>query len=137
MLKIENVIKFFDKGTPNERVALNNINLKINDGDFVTVIGGNGAGKSTLMGIISGAVISDSGNIFIDNEEVTLMKEYARAKMLGRVFQDPSMGTAPDMEIVENLAMAKRRGEKRGLRWGISKEEIEEYGEKLTNLDLG
>lgn len=137
MLKIENVIKYFDKDTPNERIALKNISLEINEGDFVTVIGGNGAGKSTLMGVISGAVTPDSGKIFIDDVDVTQIKEHNRAKWLGRVFQDPSKGTAPDMEILENLAMANRRGSKRTLRWWITPEEQKNYEQKLINLDLG
>jgi putative ABC transport system ATP-binding protein len=116
MLRIENIRKTFNAGTINEKVALNGLSLTLNDGDFVTVIGGNGAGKSTMLNAVSGVWELDSGKIFIDDVDVTHMPEYKRARFLGRVFQDPMMGTAADMEIHENLALALRRGKKRGPR---------------------
>ncbi|MGN0174555.1 MAG: ABC transporter ATP-binding protein [Acutalibacteraceae bacterium] len=137
MLKINNVTKTFNPGTVNEKVALNNLNLTLKDGDFVTVIGGNGAGKSTMLNAISGVWKPDSGTIQIDGDDITSMPEYKRAKLLGRVFQDPMMGTAADMQIDENLALAKRRGKHRGLAWGIKKEERAEYKKMLSTLDLG
>lgn len=137
MLEIKNVSKTFNPGTVNEKKALSDINLTLNDGDFVTVIGGNGAGKSTVMNIITGVYSVDSGSIKIDGIDVTSMPEYKRAKYFGRVFQDPMTGTAATMEIVENLAIAKKRGERRTLRYGISKKEKEEYRELLKKLDLG
>lgn len=137
MLEIKNITKTFNIGTVNEKVALNDLSLTINDGDFVTVIGGNGAGKSTLLNAIAGVWKPDCGNIVIDGVDVTNMPEYKRASFLGRVFQDPMMGTAADMQIDENLALAKRRGKKRGLRWGISAAERNNYSELLAQLDLG
>ena len=137
MLEIKNVSKTFNPGTVNEKKALSDINLTLNDGDFVTVIGGNGAGKSTVMNIITGVYSVDCGSIAIDGIDVTSMPEYKRAKYFGRVFQDPMTGTAATMEIVENLAIAKKRGERRTLRYGISKKEREEYRELLKKLDLG
>lgn len=137
MLEIKNVSKTFNPGTVNEKKALSNINLTLNDGDFVTVIGGNGAGKSTVMNIITGVYSVDCGSIVIDGIDVTGMPEYKRARYFGRVFQDPMTGTAATMEIVENLAIAKKRGQRRTLRYGISKKEKEEYRELLKKLDLG
>ncbi|MBQ0050431.1 MAG: ATP-binding cassette domain-containing protein [Treponema sp.] len=137
MLEITHVSKTFNPGQITEKKALLDINLKLEDGDFVTVIGGNGAGKSTLLNLIAGVHSSDTGSIVIDGKDVTSMKEYNRAKFIGRVFQDPMMGTAGNMEIEENLAMALRRGNKRTLAWGIKKEEREIYREKLALLDLG
>ena len=137
MLEIKNVTKVFKKGTPNERVALSDVSLTLNDGDFVTVIGGNGAGKSTLMNIIAGTYFVDDGSIFIDDKDVTYMKEHKRAKFLGRVFQDPRMGTATDMQIEENLALASRRGKFRGLFPGIRRKERKQYKELLAGLGLG
>ena len=137
MLEIRNVSKTFNAGTINEKTALRGVNLTLNDGDFVTVIGGNGAGKSTLLNAICGTWHIDSGKIIIDGKDVTSTPEHKRAKYLGRVFQDPMMGTAADMEIQENLALAKRRGKIRGLGWGISRKEREEYRELLTTLGLG
>jgi putative ABC transport system ATP-binding protein len=134
---MENIYKTFNPNTVNEKLVLNGLNLCLNDGDFVTVIGGNGAGKSTMLNMIAGVHFPDQGTIFLDNEDITKMPEHVRAKYLGRVFQDPMMGTASNMEIEENLAMAYRRGKKRGLGWGISKEERELYIEKLKTLDLG
>lgn len=137
MLKLENICKTFNAGTVNEKTALDGLNLTLNDGDFVTVIGGNGAGKSTMLNAISGAWELDAGKIYIDDVDVTNMPEHKRAKYLGRVFQDPMMGTAADMEIQENLALALRRGKKRGLKWGISKAERELFREELKILGLG
>ena len=129
MLEIRNVTKVFNPGTVNEKVALNNFSLTLEDGDFVTVIGGNGAGKSTMMNAIAGVWAVDSGQIIIDGEDVTKLSEHKRAKFLGRVFQDPMTGTAATMGIEENLALAKRRGRRRTLRPGINKKEREEYRE--------
>lgn len=137
MLELINVYKTFNPGTVNQKVALNGINLTLKDGDFVTVIGGNGAGKSTMLNAIAGVWKPDAGKIKIDGVDVTNMPEYKRAKFFGRVFQDPMMGTAADMEIQENLALAKRRGKPRGLRWGITAKEREEYKEMLAQLGLG
>jgi len=137
MLEIKNLHKTFFPGTINEKKALNGIDLTLNDGDFVTVIGGNGAGKSTILNMISGVYAPDCGSIVIDGADVTKLPEYKRAKYLGRVFQDPMMGTAADMWIEENLALASRRGTRRGLGWAIKKSEREEYRKALAELDLG
>lgn len=137
MLKIENISKTFEAKTVNEKVAINGVSLTINDGDFITVIGTNGAGKSTLLNAIAGVFPVDSGKIFIDDVDVTHMPEYKRAKYIGRVFQDPKVGTAGDMWIEENLAMANRRGKKRFLEAGINDKERKEYYEILKSFDLG
>ena len=137
MLKIENVYKTFNAGTVNEKVALQGLNLHLREGDFVTVIGGNGAGKSTMLNAVTGVFGVDSGSILIDGVDVSHLPEYKRAKFIGRVFQDPMMGTAATMQIEENLALAARRGKPRTLRIGITKAEREEYREKLKILDLG
>ena len=137
MLEIKNIFKTFNAGTINEKRALNGVSLTLNDGDFVTVIGGNGAGKSTLMNAIAGVFGVDSGSILIDGVDLTHLPEYKRAKYIGRVFQDPMMGTAATMQIEENLALAARRGKKRTLRIGITKAEREEYREHLKILGLG
>ena len=137
MLKIENVRKVFNAGTVNEKVALNGLNLELKPGDFVTVIGGNGAGKSTMLNAVAGVYEVDEGHILIDGVDVTRLPEYKRAKYIGRVFQDPMMGTAATMQIEENLALAGRRGKPRTLRAGITKQEREEYREKLKILELG
>ena len=137
MLRIEHVYKTFNAGTVNEKKALQDLNLVLNPGDFVTVIGGNGAGKSTMLNCVSGAYDVEEGNIIIDGVDVTALPEYKRAKFIGRVFQDPMMGTAATMQIEENLALAARRGQKRGLRAGITKAEREDYKERLKILDLG
>ncbi len=137
MLKITNLHKTFNAGTVNAKKALNGLNLELADGDFVTVIGGNGAGKSTLLNAISGVWRPDFGRVEIDGVDVTNMPEHKRAAYLGRVFQDPMKGTAPDMEIAENLAIAARRGTKRKLVWGVRRAEREEYKELLAQLDLG
>lgn len=137
MLEIKNVHKTFNAGTVNEKHALKGIDLQLNEGDFVTVIGGNGAGKSTMLNMIAGVYPVDCGNIIIDGKDVTKLPEYKRAKFLGRVFQDPMTGTAADMQIDENLAIAARRGQKRGLKFGVSRKEKEEYAQILKTLDLG
>ena len=137
MLKLSHVTKTFNKGTVTEKRALTGVNLELAEGDFVTVIGGNGAGKSTLLNMIAGVYPLDAGTIELDGTDVSRMTEPQRAKFLGRVFQDPMRGTAADMQIAENLALAKRRGQKRGLAWGISAEEKEEYPELLATLGLG
>lgn len=137
MLKIKNVSKTFNPGTVNEKKALNNINLEVHDGDFITIIGGNGAGKSTLMNMIAGVYPIDCGYIYLADKNISLLKEHQRAQMIGRVFQDPMLGTASDMAIQENLAMANRRGMKRGLRWGITKEEKDVFYKTLKRLGLG
>lgn len=137
MLEIKNISKTFNIGTVNQKTALDNVSLTLEDGDFVTVIGGNGAGKSTLLNAVAGTWYVDAGSIIIDGEDVTRMPEYKRAKLLGRVFQDPMLGTAATMRIDENLALAKRRGRKRGLGSGITAKEREEYKELLKTLDLG
>ena len=137
MLELTNITKTFNPGTITEKKALRGINLKLEDGDFVTVIGGNGAGKSTLLNLIAGVHYADTGSIVLDDMNLTGKPEYARAKYLGRVFQDPMMGTAANMGIEENLAMAYRRGKKRGLSWYIKSEERDLYREKLALLDLG
>ena len=137
MLKIENVRKVFNSGTVNEKVALNGLNLELQPGDFVTVIGGNGAGKSTMLNAVAGVYEVDEGKIFIDGVDVTHLPEYKRAKFIGRVFQDPMMGTAATMQIEENLALAARRGKRRTLLSGITRQERENYKEQLKILDLG
>ena len=137
MLKITNLHKTFNAGTVNAKKALNGLTLTINDGDFVTVIGGNGAGKSTMLNAISGVFLPDEGSIEIDGVDVTRVPEYKRAKYLGRVFQDPMKGTAPDMEIAENLSIAARRGTRRRLVWGLPKKERESYKAVLAKLELG
>lgn len=137
MLKINSVEKTFNPGTINEKKALDKVSLHLNPGDFVTIIGGNGAGKSTLMNAITGVWPVDNGSIILDGVNVTGLPEYKRAKFIGRVFQDPMMGTAPDMQIIENLALAYRRGKKRTLKWGITKKEKEMFHEKLKILGLG
>ena len=137
MLKINNIVKVFNAGTVNEKVALNGLNLHLEEGDFVTVIGGNGAGKSTMLNAVAGVFQVDQGSIIIDGIDVTKLPEHKRAKYIGRVFQDPMTGTAATMQIEENLALAKRRGQKRSLKPGITKAEREEYRELLKILDLG
>ena len=137
MLKLSHVKKTFNKGTVTEKRALTGVDLTLNDGDFVTVIGGNGAGKSTLLNMIAGVYPLDSGVIELDGTDISRLSESQRAKYLGRVFQDPMRGTAADMQIAENLALAKRRGQRRGLSWGVTKAEKDEYVELLKRLDLG
>ena len=137
MLKLKGLHKTFNPGTVNAKKALDGLNLEIKEGDFVTVIGGNGAGKSTLLNAIAGVWKPDYGTIEIDGVDVTNMPEHKRARFLGRVFQDPMKGTAPDMEIAENLAIAARRGTKRRCVWGVRKAEREKYREMLADLELG
>ena len=137
MLKIENVRKVFNPGTVNEKVALSGLNLELQPGDFVTVIGGNGAGKSTMLNTVAGVYPVDEGHIYIDGVDVTKLPEFKRAKYIGRVFQDPMMGTAATMQIEENLALAARRGKMRTLLPGITKQERETYREQLKILELG
>ena len=137
MLEIQNVSKTFNAGTVNEKTALNGLNLKLNEGDFVTVIGGNGAGKSTMLNAVAGVWPVDCGKIIIDGVDVTRLGEHQRAAYIGRVFQDPMTGTAATMQIEENLALAARRGKPRTLRIGITRAEREQYRELLKSLDLG
>lgn len=137
MLEIQDIHKTFNAGTINEKVALNGVNLNLNPGDFVTIIGGNGAGKSTTLNAIAGVWSIDKGRIIVDGTDITKLSEHKRAVHLGRVFQDPMTGTAATMSIEENMAIAARRGERRGLGWGITKKEREEYREALRELDLG
>ena len=137
MLDLKNIRKTFNSRTVNEKVALNGVNLHLNEGDFVTMIGGNGAGKSTLLNAIAGVWPIDQGSIVLAGEDITKLPEHKRAALLGRVFQDPMMGTAATMQIEENLAIAARRGKKRTLKVGITRDEREEYREKLKVLGLG
>ena len=137
MLEVSHIYKTFNPGTVNEKRAIADLSLQLHPGDFVTVIGGNGAGKSTLLNAVAGVFPVDRGRILIDGTDVTDMPEHKRAKYIGRVFQDPVMGTAPNMQILENLALARRRGERRTLRWEVTKQEKEEYREKLRTLGLG
>ena len=137
MLKMMHIEKSFNIGTINEKKVLNDLNLTINDGDFITVIGGNGAGKSTMLNTIAGVYRVDGGRILLDGEDITYKSETDRARYIGRVFQDPMMGTAPTMMIEENLAMAYRRTKRRGLGWGISAGEREIYRKALAQLGLG
>lgn len=137
MLEIKNVYKTFNPGTVNQKVALNDLNLTLEDGDFVTVIGGNGAGKSTMLNAVAGVWPVDMGKIIIDGKDITRLPEHKRAAYIGRVFQDPMMGTAATMQIDENLALAARRGAGRTLRIGITKKENAEYHELLKTLGLG
>lgn len=137
MLEVKSIYKTFNPGTVNEKHALNGVDLTMENGDFITVIGGNGAGKSTLLNAIAGVWPIDEGSVIIDGNDVTRLSEHKRAAFIGRVFQDPMMGTAATMGIAENLALAKRRGKTRTLRTGITKAEREEYRELLKTLGLG
>lgn len=137
MLELNNVVKTFNAKTINEKTALCGINLKLEKGDFVTVIGGNGAGKSTMLNAVAGTFPIDDGSIIIDGNDVTRLSEHKRAAFLGRVFQDPMMGTAADMQIEENLALAAKRGKKRGLKWSVSAADRKRFKELLSALDLG
>ena len=137
MLSIEHISKTFNPGTINQKHAIRDLSLELKEGDFVTVIGGNGAGKSTLLNAVAGVWPVDSGSILIGGADVTGMPEYKRARFIGRVFQDPMMGTAPNMQIEENLALAYRRGQRRGLCWGIRPAERARYREQLAGLGLG
>ncbi len=137
MLELKGIFKTFNPGSITEKKALQGVDLHLNDGDFVTVIGGNGAGKSTLLNAIAGVWPIDEGSISISGQDVTAVPEHKRAALLGRVFQDPMTGTAANMQIEENLALASRRGKKRGLGWEVTKSEREKYREMLVSLDLG
>ena len=137
MLNCENIKKTFDKGTATEKEALRSVSLRLEESDFITVIGGNGAGKSTLLNAIAGVFPTDQGVITIDDRDVTKLAEHARARLIGRVFQDPRMGTAPGMTIEENLAIAYRRCRRRTLRWGTGRKERDIYCEALSALGLG
>ena len=137
MLRLENLSVTFNTNTVNERKALKNINLKLDNGDFVTVIGSNGSGKSTLMNAVCGSCNIDSGKIFIGERNITYAKEHRRARYIGRLFQDPLKGTAPNMTIEENLGLAYSRGKKRSLSIGISKKDLKMFREKLAELDIG
>ncbi len=137
MLHLESISKTFNPGTINEKKALSGLSLHLAPGDFVTVIGGNGAGKSTMLNAIAGVWPVDQGRIILDGQDITALPEHKRAGLIGRVFQDPMMGTAPNMQLEENLALARRRGDRRGLRWGVTKAEREEFYERLKGLGLG
>ena len=137
MLKLENVSITFNKGTVNEKKALDNVSLTVEDGDFITVIGSNGAGKSTLMNAVSGTYEIDKGKIFLDDKNITRLKEYQRARFIGRLFQDPLRGTAPNMTIEENLGLAYSRGKRRSLNIGIKRKDLNLFREKLSELGLG
>ena len=137
MLELQHISKTFNPGTVNAKTALRDLSLTLHEGDFVTVIGGNGAGKSTMLNAVAGSFSVDTGRIMIDGTDVTHLPEHKRAAFIGRVFQDPMMGTAPTMQIEENLALAARRGQRRGLKWGVTNAEREEYHEKLKMLGLG
>ena len=137
MLELKNIHKTFNRGTVNEKMALRGVNLKLEDGDFVTVIGGNGAGKSTMLNAVAGVWPIDEGSIVIDGTDVTGLPDFKRAKLIGRVFQDPMTGSAADMQIEENLALANRRGLSRGLKWGVTSGEREQFKQRLQILNLG
>jgi len=137
MLELIRLNKTFNPGTVNENHAIKDLSLTVNDGDYISVIGGNGAGKSTILNLISGGLIPDSGKVVFDGTDVTHMAEHTRAKYIGRVFQDPMMGTAADMIIEENLALAYRRGKRKRLRWYITSQERQNYRDMLSKLDLG
>lgn len=137
MLKIENLCKTFHKGKVDEKVIFDNLNISINNGEFIIILGGNGAGKSTLMNLISGSILPDSGKIFLDDKNITRLPEYKRAKFIGRVFQDPLKGTSPNLTIEENLSLAMLRTKKRTLSLGINKKNREFFKEKLFELNLG
>jgi putative ABC transport system ATP-binding protein len=137
MIKLDGIRKTFKAGTVDEKIAINGIDLHIPAGDFVTVIGSNGAGKSTLLNLVSGTVEPDAGEIYLDGNQVTRIPEHKRSHYLGRIFQDPLLGTAATMTIEENLAMADLRGQRRGLRWGVAKSRRDFYRERLKMLNLG
>ena len=137
MLVLQEISKIFNKSTPDEKIALDRLSLEIAEGDFVTIIGSNGAGKSTLLNVVAGALMADEGRIIIDGQDVTRAPDYVVAKHLARVFQDPLMGTAAGMTIEENLCLAELRGQKRRLRWGVTKARRRRYRELLEVLGLG
>lgn len=137
MLQLSQIHKIFNEGTQDEKVAIDHVNLTLDEGDFVSIIGSNGAGKSTLMNIISGVISPDVGDIYLDGKNVTNTSEFNRSKLIGRVFQDPMAGTAPNMTVEENLAMAFSRNKKRTLRKGVNKKRKQEFCEVLETLHLG
>ena len=137
MLTFKNVTKVFYKGTPDEKVALDNVSFTVNDGEFVTIIGGNGSGKTTTLNILSGTISPDHGGVLLNNVDITNMSENKRAKYFARVFQDPQKGTAGNMQVIENLAIANRKGGKNGLGWYINKEQKQQFKEMLKGLNLG
>ena len=137
MLSFKNVTKVFYKGTPDEKVALDNVSFTINDGEFVTIIGGNGSGKTTTLNILAGTLNPDHGGVLLNDVDITNMSEYKRAKYFARVFQDPQKGTAANMQVIENLAIADRKGGRNGLGWYINKEKKRKFAELLENLGLG
>ena len=137
ILALDRISKIFNKGTQDEKKALDSVDLEVNPGDFITIIGSNGAGKTTLLNIVSGTFFSDSGRILIHGEDVSKLKEHARARYIARVFQNPSLGTAANMTVEENLCLAELRGKRRRLTWGITKKRRNSYREILKNLDLG
>ena len=138
MIELRNIVKRFNNGTASETIAIDHLNLTLQEGDFITVIGGNGAGKSTLMNIISGSIPADEGMVLLDSEDVSRVPEYKRAQFFGRVFQDPMVGTAADMTVIENLALAYGRGRPRSLfKWSYRKEDVEFFANELKSLDLG
>ncbi len=137
MLKINSISKGFNKGTINETNIFNNFNLEINKGDFITIVGSNGAGKSTLLNIISGALELDSGNILLEEKDITNLKEHKKSRFISRVFQDPTKGTSPSMTILENLSLADNKGSSFGLSLGVNKKKIEEFKNHLSILNLG
>ena len=137
MVDLYHVTKIFHPGTVNERKALDNLDLHLDDGDFVTIIGSNGAGKSTMLNAIAGVWPIDGGTVSLDGQEISSLPEYKRASLLGRVFQDPMTGTAADMQIIENLALAARRGKRRTLAWHVTASEKEDYKRQLASLGLG
>ena len=138
MIELRNIVKRFNNGTASETIAIDHLNLTLQEGDFITVIGGNGAGKSTLMNIIAGSIPADEGMVLLDSEDVSRVPEYKRAQFFGRVFQDPMVGTAADMTVIENLALAYGRGKPRSLfRWSYRKEDVEFFANELKSLDLG
>lgn len=137
MLKLKSINKGFNKGTINETSILNNFNLEINKGEYITIVGSNGAGKSTLLNIISGALELDSGNIFLEERDITNLKEHKKSKIISRVFQDPTKGTSPSMTILENLSLADNKGKKFGLSLGVNKKKIDEFKNHLSILNLG
>lgn len=137
MLKIQSLSKTFHSGTPNAKIALSDIHLTLEHGEFITVIGGNGAGKSTLLNVIAGSIFPDSGQIYLNDQNLTYLREYKRAKMIGHLFQDPLKGTAPNMTIEENMALAYLRGSRKSLAFGVNKKDVSFFKEKLAELQLG
>lgn len=137
MLKLDNISKIFNKGTANEKVVFNNFSLNISEGEFVVIIGSNGSGKSTLMNMIAGKITADRGKIIFDGKDITSKSEYRRARYIGRVFQDPLKGTASKMRVYENLALANKKETRMGLKWCISKNDINKYKEMLSSFNLG